>query len=64
MTDLPIKNATDERDQPAPFKIEISNGISFGFLSAIGFWFFTLIFVIFVLLVLWAFGFQFASAPI
>ncbi len=54
--DTPIKNATNERDAPQPFKIEISNGISFGFLAAVGFWFFTTIFGIIVVLVLYSVG--------
>jgi lipoprotein signal peptidase len=56
MTDVPIKNATNEKDAPVPIKIEITNGVSFGFLAAVGFWFFTLIFGILVILVLYLLG--------
>ena len=52
MADIPIKNATDEKDQLTNLKIEISNGISLGFQIAVGFWFFTLIFAILVIIVL------------
>ncbi len=54
--DTPIKNATNEKDQPTSFKVEISNGISFGFLAGMGFWFFTVIFGIIVVVVLYAVG--------
>ena len=59
MTDIPIKNATNEKDQPAPIVIEVKNGLSLGFQIAVGFWFFTLIFSIIVISVLGILGFKF-----
>jgi hypothetical protein len=56
MTDTPIKNATDEKDIPQPLKIDITNAVSFGFLAAVGFWLFTLIFGILIILVLYLIG--------
>ena len=56
MTDIPIKNATNEKDLPVAVKIDIANGISAGFQLAVGFWLFTLIFSILVIAILWAVG--------
>jgi len=52
MTDVPIKNATNEKDIPQAIKVDISNSVSFGFQAAIGFWFFTLIFAILLIMIL------------
>ena len=64
MDKVQVANPTFESmDNPIPFKIEIDNGVSLGFKIAVGFWLFSLIFWIILMILLKILGVSFISIP-
>ena len=65
MDKVQVANPTFESmDNPVPFKIEIDNGVSLGFKISVGFWLFSLIFFIILMILLRILGVSFISMPI
>ncbi len=64
MEKIQVANPTFESiDNPVPFKVEIDNGVSLGFKIAVGFWLFSSVFFILLIILLKLLGVSFILGP-